>query len=1092
MHISSPLSALLFLALSGGMAGAQDGPVDVAESLAARSDPVEVPLLERPAHLDVHEVRLSRALLDLQARSGVSLVYSPSRLGGDAIVTCECATYSVRDALVTMLEGTNIRFSVMEPHILLEEYVPGEMPEPRVMLAGAAAPAITGVPVTREELRNPGLVARAGTISGLVVEERTLRPLAGAQVYIVDSSIGTLTNAQGRFVLQNVPAGQVTVAVRLIGYGAAEQAVTVLDGQSTDLSITLQQQALALDDIVVTGTAGQARRREVGNSISAINVADVALPASSVDRMLQSQAAGVMINESSGSVGSGTQIRLRGAISVSQSNQPLIYIDGIRVNSEPYAKNTAPFGNTLTGSANVTASPLADIPATDIERIEVIKGAAATTLYGTEAAAGVIQIFTKRGAAGAARWTAQMTQGFNRLMPFAPEPRPYLSIDTYLRRNDSLGFLPGSGVALRQGYSLSVSGGAQALQYFASLAYDSNEGVLPLDLENKIGVRGNFTFSPIDRLQVSWNTSYVRNSITNTPAGNAGHGLTLNAFRLDRGYFGTANPDTIRTLLDQEIDTWIDRFITGATINYAQTDNLDHRLTVGYDLASQENRNYRPFGYVASPSGSIMDARYNNTVLTLDYVSSYRWQTSRDLALTFSVGGQSVSNESHSVVVAGQDLPGPGRATVSNAAIRIGDESRMRVINAGFFGQTLFSFRDRYFLTTGVRVDGNSAFGEELGLQAYPKMSLAYVISDEAFWPSNFGDVKLRAAYGQSGRAPGAFDAVKTWNTPGYGTDPAFSPRNLGNPNLGPERTSEIEVGADASFLDGRLSGELTYYYRKTTDALFNVRRPTSYGDVGSQLENVGSLMNSGLELSLNGSIVDEAKWGWTMGAKVYTNDSEILDLGGAEEFSAGGGWVRVGAPVMAKRGHVIVNKDEKAAPIIVRDSILGPQQPTLVFGLDTSVRLPREVTISARGEYQGGGWITDSSSGGALQRAVEWPTCTSAYANLAADRPDELTAWERIHCIQANYQSGFLNYPKDFFKMRDVTLSAPLGNFIPRASGATLQLSARNFYTWKNKDFPIFDPEMVANDGFGSQNTGITDHIPAAASFSATIRVDF
>jgi len=181
----------------------------------------------------------------------------------------------------------------------------------------------------------------------------------------------------------------------------------------------MEQEILGLDEIVVTGTAGAARRREVGNSVARIDLAQVDEPVANVEQLLQSRTPGLVINESAGMTGAGAQIRLRGSVSVSQSNQPLIYIDGIRVKSDAYKKNVPP-ADFSGRSGNVTASPLADINPEDIERIEVIKGAAATTLYGTEAAAGVIQIFTRRGASGAPRWTIQVDQGFNRLRPFSP------------------------------------------------------------------------------------------------------------------------------------------------------------------------------------------------------------------------------------------------------------------------------------------------------------------------------------------------------------------------------------------------------------------------------------------------------------------------------------------------------------------------------------------------------------------------------------------------------------------------------------------------------------------------------------------------
>lgn len=935
------------------------------------------------------------------------------------------------------------------------------------------------------------LSRQTGRILGTVTDTRNAAPLGQVQVYLVGSSLGTMSSSNGRYVLLNVPVGTYQLRAERIGYATLTREVSIRADEALTIDLAMEIQALGLDEIVVTGTAGAARRREIGNSIAQINLAEVTAPVSNIDQLLQSRAPGMVVTESSGMAGSGSQIRLRGSVSVSQSNQPLIYIDGIRVKSDAYQKNVPP-GDFDGRSGNVTASPLSDINPQDIERVEVIKGSAATTLYGTEAAAGVIQIFTKRGSTGAPRWTFQITQGFNRLMPFAPEPRPFLNIDEYTRRNNSLNFLPGTGVGLRQSYSLNVNGGGQALQYFASANFDKSEGVLPLDEEGKVGVRGNFTFSPLSNLQFTWNTAYTKNSITNTPAGNNAHGLTLNAFRQEQNYFSNGAIDTVRQVLAYDINTWIDRFITGATAVYSPTANFNHKLTVGYDHAAQENRNVRGYGFRIAPTGIISDQRYTNTTLTLDYVGSYRWQTTGDLASTISFGGQSVTSEEINTIAKGEELPGPGEPTVSNAAKRDGYEERLRVINAGFFGQLLLDLKDRYFLTLGMRVDGNSAFGKQLGLQAYPKASLAYVISDEEFWPESLGQVKLRVAYGQSGRAPGAFDAVKTWNTPGLGGQPAFLPRNLGNEKLGPERTGEIEIGFDGAFLSSRLTTELTYYHRKTTDALFAVRREPSHGDVSSQLMNVGALQNKGIELGLNAIILERERWGFDLGGSIYTNQSEVLDLGGADEFAAGGGWIKVGAPVMAIRANMITNPREKADPVIVRDTIWGPQQPTLVLGIHTTLRLPGQVTLSARGEYQGGAYIEDGASSNSLQRAVRWPTCTSAYGHLEAGRDQELTAWERKLCIQANYENDFLVYPKDFFKLRDVTLQAPVNFLVPGSNSATFTLSLRNWYTWKNKDFPIFDPEMVGNAGFGSQNTSITEHIPPTASLVASLRVLF
>jgi TonB-dependent SusC/RagA subfamily outer membrane receptor len=225
-------------------------------------------------------------------------------------------------------------------------------------------------------------------------------------------NLGALANNVGRFLLLNVPAGTHTVSVQYIGYGAEEMEVTVSAGQTASVDFRLRSEAISLEGVVVTGTAGAARRREIGNSITQINQAQIeAAPISDVGDILQGRALGATVLDNSGMVGAGNTIRLRGNNSVSQGNSPLIYVDGIRI------RNTAYPGDP---EQNQSASPLNDINPDDIERVEVIKGAAATTLYGTEAAGGVIQIFTKRGAAGAPAWSLSIDQGINNMGHVGP------------------------------------------------------------------------------------------------------------------------------------------------------------------------------------------------------------------------------------------------------------------------------------------------------------------------------------------------------------------------------------------------------------------------------------------------------------------------------------------------------------------------------------------------------------------------------------------------------------------------------------------------------------------------------------------------
>lgn len=982
--------------------------------------------------------------------------------------------------------------------------------------------------------------AQNGTVAGQVTDATTGGGMPSAQVYLVDTGLGTLTSGNGRYIILNVPAGTYTVRVERLGFATQDASVTVSAGATATQNFTMEPEALGLDEIVVTGTAGAKRRREVGNTLAQIDVADVEEPVASVDALLQGRVTGATILQSSAGAGGGAQIRLRGNVSVAQSNQPLLYVDGVRVRSDGFAKNVPPIGYSGR-SGNDIASPLNSINPEDIERIEIIKGSAATTLYGTEAASGVIQIFTKRGHTGQARWTASIEQGFARNLPYGPDlsdglppseagvdgegmlasgatPR-FMYIDPWLRGNlpscdvisptsdgreqpcDS-GFFSDWG-AWQQKYALSVSGGNETLRYFLSGQMENDVGVMPLDKEEKYVVRGNFTFNPMDDLQLSWNTSYTNDQIQNTPAGNNAHGLTLNAYRRDRNYLNDESFEAIDLFVRnvdgsdaQEITTDIDHLITGLTATYTPRDNLTNRLTIGYDLAQQNNRNLRPFGFSRAPTGILSDQRLRFSNLTFDYVGTLDFGLSDDIRSSFSWGGQSITEIIASNTAYGDNFPGPGDPTVSTAGNTLGFESRQRVVTAGFFFQNLFDFKNKYFLTAGLRVDGNSAFGSDLGLQAYPKVSASWVLSDEDFWGRD-SQVKLRAAWGQSGRAPGAFDAVRTYNAVGWGGAPAFFPLNVGNAELGPELTTELEFGADAAFLENRLAIEFTYYNQVTSDALFNVRQIPSSGFLSSQLKNVGELQNKGIELGVNGAIIQGESFGWDLGTSIYTNNSEVTELPEeVPDFGIGGnGWVVRGQPVPVIQGDCVSNPDAIADPIIEEDCNFGPNLPTLVWGVNTTLHLPNNMSLTARGEYQGGHYMVLGAGSAALSRSVRWAGCFDAYRIQETQGEQALTAFQRAKCIGSyGFDGDYMIQPADFFKIRELTFNMPVPDrFFPGESSANLTFSGRNIFTWVNEDFPTFDPEMGNNNNPGDVDVrSITEHVPVPSIWTMALRVTF
>jgi outer membrane receptor protein involved in Fe transport len=917
-----------------------------------------------------------------------------------------------------------------------------------------------------------------GTVHGTVTNTASGAPVASAQVYLASSRQGGQTRADGGYTILNVSPGRQIVRVRALGFAPIEKIVDIAAGQSVAVDFGVTPAALTLNEVVVTGTAGAARIREVGNSISSLKAADAPEVPSTVSELLTGRMAGVNVQASAGNSGAGSSIRLRGTTSVALTNQPLIYIDGVRMRSDEYPKNVPPSGSNLR-SSNVNASPLNDINPDDIERVEIVKGAAASTLYGTDAAAGVIQVFTKRGATGAAQWNAQYTTGFSKLRPFGTAGADYLFMDPYLR----------SGV--RQGTAVSVSGGTpQGLKYFTSFNYDNNNGVLPNDNETKYGVRGNFGFAPRSDLTVEWTSGYTNDDLRQTPAGNNAHGLTLNAFRRDRNYFASANPDTIRQVLAYDLRSKIDHLTLGGTATYTPLPWYSSKFTIGLDRAAVENRQVRPYGFLGT-TGTISDQRWVNKTLSADWLNRVEHSLTSDLHGTVSLGTQYTSSDVSDASAYGEGLPVTPAPTVSSAAARLGFETSQRVVTAGVFGQGMLGYKDRYFLTVGMRVDGNSAFGQDFGLQEYPKVSVSWVVSDESFWRQTLGTLKLRAAYGEAGRAPGAFDAVTTYDAIGWGGQPAFRTLNVGNPVLGPERTKELELGFDATALDGRVSLDFTAFNAHTVDALLPVRLIPSQGFLGSQLRNVGKLSKHGIEAGLNATIIDQPTFGLTGGLTYSTLFSNVESLGGAPAFELNRyGWVYEGQPVGALRARKINNPDDIMGPGVIVDTVsnafFGPSQPTRIISGNLSVRTWRGITISGRGEYQGGFYINEDASFQALSRSVLWPTCFDAYDKMAAGQP--ITVRETLTCIQKNVKSDMFIFPADFFKIRDVTLAIPLGQAIPRTRNAIVSFTATNFYRWQK--MPLFDPEMSGNDGFNAPVKYISEHIPSPATFTMSLKL--
>jgi TonB-dependent starch-binding outer membrane protein SusC len=927
-----------------------------------------------------------------------------------------------------------------------------------------------------------------GRITGQVTDAQSGAPLSEVQVFIPGTGIGTLTRTNGRFIILNVAPGVKELRAERIGMSSVSQQVTVASGQAVDVNFQLGTQALGLDEIVVTGQAGAARRREVGNTIAQIKAADIPGKALTSQDMLIGSAPGLTISAAGGEMGNASAIRLRGNHSVSMSNTPIIYVDGIRIRSEATPPNNAKDFPSQRG-ANIRVSPLEQINPSDIERIEIIKGPAATTLYGTEASAGVIQIFTKSGSSGSTVWTVESEQGFVWSRKFGMDvgstgaecARVNICNFDYYRWDPLLktGYNPG--------YDGSVRGGGQNLQYFVSTGYNQNEGFLPNEYAKKFQTRGNFTFTPANALQFTWNTGYTHSWQQNVSQSNS-QGLGHNVYRGLANFFSNDSIQYLNKILDYDLEAWIDRLTTGGTATWSPMPDLTTRVTVGYDFLMQDSKNLRPFGFFGFPTGALLQDNWQNKALTVDYVGTFNFGLMSNVKSSFSWGGQAVGQETYLLEAWGENFPGAAKPTVNSASTRQGYEERAKVWNAGFFLQDVFDITNRYFLTLGLRVDGNSAFGSGFGLQMYPKISGSWVLSDEAFWPG-WGSVKMRAAYGRSGRAPGAFDAVRTWDASGaWNNQPAFVPKNRGNPDLGPEVSAEVEAGFDSSWKDDRIKLDFTYYRSTTSDALLNVSGIASVGFSSAQLTNVGKLQNTGLEVALNTTPILSENWGWDVGVNVSTNHSKALDLGPLKNIASQG--IYLNEPVPVVTGRFVRNPDafadplascdlaaakaNPALPCIEATHIYGPASPTLTIAPSTSLRMPWGINLSARGEYKGGNYIQDSNiEPGAVTRSAMVATCWPYYADATLGKTNalkplaEIPALYRARCIPALSNAGYFTYQADFFRLRSVSATIPV-------------------------DFLMPDQINSATDGSEALSQDISPRVPPPISFISSIRITF
>jgi TonB-dependent starch-binding outer membrane protein SusC len=930
-------------------------------------------------------------------------------------------------------------------------------------------------------LAAPVAAQTAYTIQGSVADALTAAPLPGVQIQVRGTGFGTISGANGRFILRaNLEPGSYEVVFSHIGRRSVTRSVGLSADATVDLGqIQMAESALELDEIIVTGTAGPTTRRAIGNTVSTIDPRQLEeAPAITIDQALQGKVSGALITSNTGTPGGGISIRLRGTSSITGGAEPLFIVDGVIIDNNADQQINV-------GYRSNPINRLADLDPSDIERVEIIKGAAAAALYGSRANNGVVQIFTRRGRAGETRITAS-TRATRSDLPtridFAMTP---VNLDgTPAQRFDPQDLI------FREGWGsdshVSVSGGAESTRYYMSAGYTQQDGIMIGSAHDKLNARLNVDHDFGARFSLSAGANYIRSNSDLVISGEQGEGglLTAIMFTPTTVNLGEINPETGDYVVQQTtfpnplvvVRDWVlpqsvDRFVGSmqARATPAQDLTLEYRL--GYDSYDMETRQSIPRESAWVPEGRTISANRSNMLINNDLAGNLTWRAGDAVRMTTSAGFNHTYQRVDQLNASARDITPLTRFV--RGAIQTASQSRTELVTLGFFGQQQLALQERLYLTGAVRVDGSSTFGADERWQLYPKVAASYVLSEEpAFQESALGDrlgqLRLRAALGYAGNQPPLGAAYA--RTPRFGTAINIDRLGLvplavgGNPELRPERQREFETGFDVSTVNDRVGLSFTYYNQLTEDLLLSRVFAPSTG-VSSVLDNVGSLSNRGIELELTTVNVNRDNFRWGSTFIFSRNRNRVEELEGDPFFVGYTNRVEKGHPLgvhfmaaYSRDAQGNIRFDADGLPILHRDEagtierlIVGNPWPDFTASFRNSFDIGNNVTFAFLLDGQFGHEIWNQG-----QRIMDIFGAGPLFDRVLRG---EITPAERTR-IQSIWEA----YLEDatFVKLREVTaryrVPASVAQLIG-AGGINLEIMGRNLFTWT--DYSGYDPEI-------------------------------
>jgi TonB-linked SusC/RagA family outer membrane protein len=775
-------------------------------------------------------------------------------------------------------------------------------------------------------------------VSGKVLDGNG-EPLAGANILEKGTVNGTQADFDGNFSL-TVANSNAVLVVSYIGFVAQD---IVLDNR-TNITVTLETDTSTLDEVVVIGY-GTVKKSDLTGSVASIKVDDMSQGVvTSVDQLISGKSAGVNVVQGSGEPGAGFAINIRGASSINASNGPLYVIDGMPIdNSKPITQNGVGIGNSRT-----PRSPLASLNPGDIASIEILKDASATAIYGSRGANGVVLITTKSGSKGETEFSYSGYSGVqnwhNELdLLDANEYKTVLNeiiaaggADPSLIIGDDIANTNWQDViqnknAVVHSHQFSVSGGTQKLNYFASFNVMEQDGIVKNSFFKRYGGRVNLNSKLTDKLTLGLklthnNTrdSFVPNggaSIDNSGALQAAYTYdpTIPIFDDEGKYarnelISVDNPLALINGVNSKSKT--NFTLVSTSLQYDINKEFMAKLGFGRDYSNEIRESFvsdiAREGQQANGVGNMQTAEKSHILFdgTINYTKALGENNLNALLGAsyerYEIDRSSISSSDFpSLILGANNL---GLSTRDNYNL---SNSKSSNSLASLFGRVNYTFNNKYLLTGTARLDGSSRFGSNNKYGIFPSAAFAWKLGEEEFIASSetIDDLKLRVSWGQSGNQEiSNYAALSTY---GRGQFAVFddnavtttSPTRIPNPDLKWETTEQFNIGLDYGLWNNRVTGNLDFYVKNTSDLLIQIPVPSSTG-FSTQLGNIGKIRNSGFEFSLNTYNISSENFNWSSALSLSTIKNEVLSLGPIPEIISSGSLSWVGGDAILTPGE--------------------------------------------------------------------------------------------------------------------------------------------------------------------------------------------